>query len=54
MPLYKVTNIYKSTATLEVEADSRDEALRLALGMEDEPNHDESLYDSRAEEIDGD
>lgn len=32
MPKYIVTNIYKYTAIVEVEANSKDEAKRIALG----------------------
>lgn len=48
---YLVTNEYHYTATVEVEADSWEEALELALGMDDEPNHDDVLYASKAKEI---
>jgi len=51
MPKYLVTNTYRSTGTVEVEADSEDAALELALSMEDVPNNDDSLYDSTAKEI---
>lgn len=47
---YIVTNVYKSTGTIEVEADSEKEALKIALGMEDESNNDMWLYDSTASE----
>ena len=48
MMKYIVTNIYKYTATVEVEADSESEAKNKALGMEDERNNDDYLYDSTA------
>ena len=43
---YIVTNTYKYTATVEIEADSEEEALNLALGADDEHNNDDWLYDS--------
>lgn len=43
---FRVRNEYRCTADVVVQAvDSRD-ALRVALGLPDEPNHDDSLYDS--------
>lgn len=51
MPKYLVTNVYKSTATVEVEAASEADALRIALGAPDEPCNDQWLYESTAREI---
>lgn len=51
MKKYLVTNIYKYTATVEVEAEDESEAKKKALGMPDERNNDDWLYDSEAREI---
>lgn len=47
---YIVTNTYKYTATVEVEADSENDALEKALLLEDERNNDDWLWDSTVRE----
>lgn len=50
MKKYLVTNIYKYTATVEVEAEDETEAMQKALGLPDERNQDDWLYDSEVKE----
>ena len=51
MPKYLITRTYKHIEELEIEADSKDQALELAEDMEFDRNHDDLLYDERVEEI---
>lgn len=48
MNKYKVTNVYKYTGEITVEAESEKDALELALGMVAERSSDDWLYDSSA------
>ena len=51
MAKFLVTNVYKYTATVEVEADSESDALDVALGLDDQPNNDYWLYESTAQVV---
>ena len=50
MKKYKITQVWKHTETLEVEAKSEAHALELAQEMDFEINHDDWLY---SEEVTG-
>ena len=43
---YTINKIYKYTETVEVEAESSREALRLSSSASGERNHDDYLYDA--------
>ncbi len=46
MPTYKIRKTWKYTEIVEVEADSREEALEKSNSMDGERNHDDALYDA--------
>jgi len=50
MKKYTVKNYYRYIGEIEVEADSKEDALEKALGMDDDPVYD-VLMDSKATEI---
>lgn len=49
---YIVTNTYHYTTTVEVEAESKREALEISLHLDGDRNHDDTLYESSAREVD--
>jgi hypothetical protein len=49
---YIVTNTYHYTTTVEVEAESKREALETALTLDGDRNHDDVLYESTVDEAD--
>lgn len=48
---YIITNIYKYTATVEVEAESEKEAREIAIECKDEPNNDDYLCDCKVQKV---
>lgn len=44
--LFRVHNEYHYTTDVIVEAEDRESALRMAIGMDEVRNEDDSLYDS--------
>jgi len=46
MAIYKVTNVYTYTTTVEVQAESTIEAKKIALFLDGESNNDDTLYES--------
>ena len=51
MKKYKITQVWKHTETLEVEAKSEAHALELAQEMGFEINHDDWLYSEEVKEM---
>jgi hypothetical protein len=45
MPKYTVNKIYKYTETVEIEAESEQEAMHIANITTGDKNHDDYLYD---------
>ena len=51
MPTFRITNTYKYTATIEVEAKDVNDALYKSLHLDDEKNNDDWLYESHVKQV---
>ena len=51
MPTFRITNTYKYTATIEVEAQDVNDALSKSLHLDDEKNNDDWLYESDVKQV---
>ena len=51
MPTFRITNTYKYTATIEVDAQDVNDALSKSLHLDDEKNNDDWLYESHVKQV---